>query len=332
MDAALVSQFVGSRRVQRFVVGDTAGLDAGETEAGASVGVPITFADGRVYGILSCLRAAPHSVTERDVRFLHLLAAIAATELERHDREAARRRARLRRVRDVTRERRLSIVFQPIVDLADLDVVGFEALTRFRGRPHRGPEWWYAEAEAVGLRTGLELLAARAAMNHLTDLPPGTYLAINASPTTVMAGSFAESIQRCCPGSLVLELTEHAAIEDYEAIAKPLGRIREMGVRLAIDDAGAGFATFKHILRLAPDIIKLDMTLIRHIQQNPTQRALVASLVSFADRVGADLTAEGIESQAQLSVLRDLGVPFGQGYLLGMPDAEPSVSARASVG
>src|SRR5262249_15808220 len=126
---------------------------------------------------------------------------------------------------------------------------------------------------------------------------------------------------------IVVEVTEHMPVEDYNALNRALERVRALGVRLAIDDAGAGFASLRHILQLAPDFVKLDRTLIDDIERDRSHQALAAGLISFAKKIEATIVAEGIERKAQLRALRDLGVSCGQGFLLARPAPLPAASA-----
>jgi EAL domain-containing protein (putative c-di-GMP-specific phosphodiesterase class I) len=125
-------------------------------------------------------------------------------------------------------------------------------------------------------------------------------------------------------GRIVFEITEHHAIEDYVALRPLLDGLRAQGARLAVDDAGAGFASLRHTLQLSPDFIKLDISLIRGIDHEPRQRALAAGLIAFANDVGAAIIAEGIETAGELAALRELGVPYGQGFHLAPPAALPA--------
>ena len=131
---------------------------------------------------------------------------------------------------------------------------------------------------------------------------------------------------------VVVELTEHHVIEDYDLVIGTMNDLRVRGARLAVDDTGAGFASLKHILKLAPDVIKLDLHLVRDIDSDPAKRALTAALVRFAADIGALVTAEGIESSAELDTLRDLGVEYGQGYYLGRPGPIASQVAAQKFG
>jgi len=217
----------------------------------------------------------------------------------------------------------MKMVFQPIADLADGRVTGVEALARFAVEPSRTPDVWFEEAGAVNLREELELAAVRLALAHPELLPEGMYLSINLSPETVTSARFAELLPDVPAKSVVLEVTEHARVEDYGALGGSLQDFRARGGRLAVDDAGAGFASLKHILRLAPEVVKLDREVAQGIDVDRPRRALASALISFAFDIGAEVVAEGIETQAEVDALRDLGVSYGQGYFLARPGPMP---------
>ncbi|GBC86408.1 Putative cyclic-di-GMP phosphodiesterase YlaB [bacterium HR12] len=209
-------------------------------------------------------------------------------------------------------------MYQPVVDLASRAVVGWEALARFTDPPGGGPQAWFAEAAEVGLGVELEIAAAEAAFAALRRIPLDTYLAINVSQRTVLSPALLEAV-RPHAERIVLELTEHERVTDYAALGSALQRLRELGVRVAIDDAGAGFASLRHILDVRPDIVKLDVTLTRGIDTDHARRALAVALISFAEEMRITIVAEGIETDEELRALRELGVRFGQGYHLGRP-------------
>lgn len=240
----------------------------------------------------------------------------AREDVERQ-RNEAREAARLR-IDDVLADELFHPVFQPIVELATGRVLGVEALTRFTAEPSRSPDLWFAEAADVGLGFELEVAAVRAVLRERVHVPGDPYVSINMAPATVLDERLA-TLSDALTAGVTVEITEHAAVADYEALTATLRSLREAGVKLAIDDAGSGFASLRHILRLQPDLIKLDMTITRDIDGDPVRRALAASLVTFAAEIGATLVAEGIESSAEMRVLRDLGVPCGQGYGLARP-------------
>jgi len=246
--------------------------------------------------------------------------------LARGEREDQRRRDAAGRIRETLADSRLlQMVFQPICDLSSGVAVGFESLARFSVPPPRTPDLWFSEAAEVGLSLELELTAVRAALAALPDLVDGAYLTVNVSPCAITAPRFLAAVLGTGMGPrIVVEVTEHAPIDDYGAVTAAMDRLRAHGVRLAVDDAGAGFASLRHIVRLAPDVIKIDGALIREVDVDRTQRALTSALITFARETGATIVAEGIETDDQIAALRELGVTYGQGYRLGRPGPMPT--------
>ena len=225
----------------------------------------------------------------------------------------------------VIADKALTTAFQPIRVLPSREVVGAEALTRFTGPPHIAPQAWFVEAESVGLGTDLEFLAMETALTAAKSLPAHLYVAVNVSPAacldprlgTVLTGS---GLPRA---RIMLEVTERHEVEDYAPLAAALRPLREAGARIAVDDAGAGFASMRHILQLTPDLVKLDRYIVSGIDTDPGQRALAVAMTGFAREIGASLIAEGIETPAELETLAALGINTGQGYLLGRPSTQP---------
>jgi EAL domain-containing protein (putative c-di-GMP-specific phosphodiesterase class I)/DNA-binding NarL/FixJ family response regulator len=222
----------------------------------------------------------------------------------------------------------LEVVFQPIVALDTREVVGYEALSRFAGAPRRGPDAWFAEAHEVGLGPELELMAVRLACERSEALPDGMFMAVNVSPVTAERPELLELLDSCPVEHIVLEVTEHARVDDYPRFRVAIDRVREMGASLAVDDAGAGFASLRHILELDAELIKLDGSLTRSLEADPRRRSLASALIEFGRESGASVLAEHIESELQLIELRRLGVSYGQGYHLGRPAPLPVAAAR----
>jgi EAL domain-containing protein (putative c-di-GMP-specific phosphodiesterase class I)/AmiR/NasT family two-component response regulator len=244
--------------------------------------------------------------------------------------------ARTRIQRVLRSSDRMTMVYQPIVALKDARRVGVEALARFVGPPTRTPDRWFAEAETVGLRLELEMAAISAALDHLPDLQVGLYLTVNVSPATLTSPNFLKLLQTTDPTRIIAEITEHTSIENYGEMAVALANLRGLGMRLAVDDAGAGYASLRHILHLNPDLIKLDVALVRGIESDTAKRALATGLVSFAARSASVIVAEGIESQAEAETLAELGAEYGQGYYFGRPASltalQPQVAPIERVG
>jgi EAL domain-containing protein (putative c-di-GMP-specific phosphodiesterase class I) len=297
---------------------------------GAYIGVPVTLPDGRVYGTFFCLSRTPHPLLdERDVKFLGVLAQLAGEELERWEAEIVLEGERLGRIRRLLDGGSgFRVAFQPIFDLRNRSVVGYEALSRFTGGPSRAPNEWFAEAADLGLGVDLEIAAVETALTSLDDMPDRAYLSVNVSPEVMMSPSFFKVITGKAEDRLVVEVTEHARVESYAELADAVLALRGRGVRLAIDDVGAGFASLRHVLRLRPDIIKLDITLTRSIDTDPVRRALASSFIRFADDIHATIAAEGIETSGELDALCTLGVGCGQGFFLAEPGSLQELSLQ----
>jgi PAS domain S-box-containing protein len=216
-------------------------------------------------------------------------------------------------------------VFQPVVELISGRTVGHEALTRFDNGTR--PDEVFADAQAVGLGLELEVACLAAAITASDALAPGTWLSLNASPDLILELSTLRSLIEAQSRQIVLEITEHVAIADYAALRAALVRLGPT-VSLAVDDAGSGFASLHHVVELSPRFLKLDISLVRNVDGDLTRQAMIAGLAQFAGRTASLVIAEGIEEPAELAMLRELGVPLGQGYLLGRPEPLPPASAR----
>lgn len=238
--------------------------------------------------------------------------------LEEPPDEVSRRAGRKRIVAAAARRETLQIVLQPIVRLDTREAVGYEALARFRMDPQRPPNEWFTEAWSLGLGVHLEVAALRSALSLLPDIPSG-YLSVNLSPATMLSPLFREAISSLPADRLVLELTEHVPVSEYGPLADAIADLRDRGIRIAVDDAGAGYASLRHLIRLEPDVIKLDITLVRGIDENPLLRTIASALIRFGNESGAAVVAEGIETTHELEALRDAGASFGQGFLFALP-------------
>jgi EAL domain-containing protein (putative c-di-GMP-specific phosphodiesterase class I) len=235
------------------------------------------------------------------------------------------------RIGEMLRSRAFHTVFQPIYSLHDGRLLAVEALSRFETHPVRPPNVWFDEAASVGLGTELELLAAESALEASTKLPEDVAVTLNASPDLLCEPRFLSLIEQHPERPLVVEVTEHAVVEDYTRLAEAVAALRAQGVQLAIDDAGAGFSSLQHIVRLTPDIIKLDLSLTQHLHDDPVRRALADCLVRFARETGCELIAEGIEHANDLHTWSELGAHAAQGFLLGRPGPLPVASSSTAV-
>ncbi|MEZ5287349.1 MAG: EAL domain-containing protein [Vicinamibacterales bacterium] len=217
----------------------------------------------------------------------------------------------------------VTVVFQPIVDLARGLVTGFETLARFNGPIAASPDVWFGQAQARNCGLDLEARAAAHALQAAADLPTNCFLTLNVSPDLLLSSAWSALLMRAGRlDGIVVEVTEHASIPDYGAVARRIDDIRSRGGAFAVDDAGSGFASLQHVLALRPDFVKLDRAFISDCDRDPAKRALIEMMGSFSGRLDAWIVAEGVETYEELQTLATLRVPLAQGYLLGRPRPE----------
>src|SRR4051794_6254028 len=226
-------------------------------------------------------------------------------------------------------EQPITPVFQPLVDLSSGRLIGFEALSRFDTEPHRSPDAWFNQAARCGRGLALEMAAIKAAL-ATPGRPPGTYLSLNFSPSALASPKIMAILPRNM-SDIVVEVTEHELASEDGGLEEGLAKMRARGARIAVDDAGAGYAGLNQVMRVQPDVIKLDRSLIEGVHSDSAKAALVEFFVMFARRVGAGVCTEGIETLEELRTLINLGVSYGQGYLLGRP-AEPWCPVSPEIG
>lgn len=210
-------------------------------------------------------------------------------------------------------------VFQPMYRFDSGELFTVEALTRFHTDPPQPPNVWFDRATAAGLGIELELATLHAAVDAYYALDIDAPISVNASPACLIDPRLAALFSRLGERQIVIEVTEHAIINDYPVLREALKTFNIDNIRFAIDDAGAGFASFRHILNLNPDIIKLDVTLVRNMEPNTIQYALAENLVKFAHQINAHIVVEGIETIEDLTAWRTLGADAAQGFFLARP-------------
>jgi EAL domain-containing protein (putative c-di-GMP-specific phosphodiesterase class I) len=246
------------------------------------------------------------------------------------ERSEEQRNEVLRLLRD---ENAIVPVFQPIVDLRSGAVAGYEALARFPGdRDARPPNIWFAQAHRCGLGAQLEARAVEAAVARRLEAPAG-YLAVNLSPAALRADELRLQLPDDL-SSILVEITEHELVADGARLRATLDDLRARGARVAVDDAGAGYAGLRQLMLLRPDLIKLDRALIEDVSVDEAKQALVECFVRFAERTDAAVCAEGIESLDDLLALARLGVSYGQGYAIARPGLDwpqPAADVRAAL-
>jgi len=359
MDVAFLAEFRAKDRIFRHVdakaaapiqAGDTLDLDQGycqrvvdgrlpqlirnaadhpeaaalpETSAvpiGSHLSVPIRLTDGRIYGTLCCFSFIPDvSLTERDLQIMRVMAELLADQIDQEMRAVRLQTQRVDELLAIMDRGEPSIVYQPIYDLESRRIAGVEALARFSSTPHVTPDVWFNEATVLGIGPKLEACAIRSALTALKTLPKDVYLAVNGSPGFVLSGALPELLQSVDISRVVLELTEHDSVTDYRELTDALAPLRALGLRIAIDDAGAGYASMRHILNIEPNLVKLDISLTRGIDGDRKRRALASALIAFARETQVGIIAEGVETSEELLTLQSLGVKSAQGYYLARP-------------
>jgi EAL domain-containing protein (putative c-di-GMP-specific phosphodiesterase class I) len=289
---------------------------------GSHVSIPIRLKSGRVYGTFCCFSfQSDRTLNERDLSVMRAFADIAAFQID-YELEVAQMRAlKTGRVGEALERQQPSIAFQPVISLADMQIYGMECLARFDMNPYRAPNLWFADANSIGYGATLELQAIRNAIDDLRTLhlPENLSVWLNVSAATILGGQVRAQLGDLSLSRVVLELTEHEHVADYQALAHALAPMRAAGARVAIDDAGAGYSSMSHILNIEPEIIKLDLSLTRQIDADRKRCALAAALIEFARQTNAMVVAEGVESAAELAELKRIGVHLAQGYFLCEP-------------
>ena len=292
------------------------------------VTVPVTLSDGTLYGTFCAagLTSDPE-LTERDRALMEVLASAAATLVEPGLRERTRAEEIEARLAPVIADGGPVVLLQPIVDLATGVRIGAEALSRFPREWGKAPDVCFAEAHSVDLGHRLELLALERAAEHLAVA--SGYVAMNVSPATFLHPGCAALLRRLPLDRVLLELSEHDQVEDDAALDAVLAPLRAAGLRLAIDDVGAGFSSLRHIVMTSPDVLKLDRSIVDGVAGDPVLRTLVRAMVDFAHGCGAKVVAEGVETEQDAAALLELEVDLGQGWYFGRPGPAASLDGGA---
>ncbi|WP_311222212.1 MULTISPECIES: EAL domain-containing protein [unclassified Acidovorax] len=288
---------------------------------GSHLSAPIVLENKRLFGTLCCFSYQPvASLTERDMDVLRAFSEFLGFYFDAAAKREQEKETIAHDIHMAMAADRLRIVFQPVYDLAQRRIHGFECLSRFDIEPLRPPDQWFNAAYSVGLGRELELHAIHKALSVLQDFPGGVEFNVNCSPELIISGALQSLLEDGTDLSrVVLEVTEHAIVTDYAALADGLGPFRARGAMLAVDDAGAGYSSMRHILNLQPEVIKLDMSITQSIDRDNHRRALAKGLISFAHEIGSMIVAEGVEQASELEALQLLGVDFAQGYYLAKP-------------
>lgn len=289
---------------------------------GAHLSVPLRLANGRIYGTFCCFSfKADTSLNERDLEFMRAFAELVAYQIGSDMENARERNEKMERITSVLSSSGPSIVYQPTFLVPNMRMAGAEALSRFPGQPYRTPDIWFAESGDVGLKAELERKAISNALAGYRSVweREKCYLGLNSSPQTIVEGFLPKLFEGYPTDRIVLEITEHDHVDDYQEMMQALESVRAQGVLVAIDDAGSGYASMRHILSIHPDLIKLDISLTRAIDHDSMKRALAYALIEFGRQTNCKIIAEGVETETEMKTLREIGVHAVQGYHLSKP-------------
>ena len=290
------------------------------------VSAKVQLSDGTLYGTFCAFGfTSDPELTTRDGALMQVLASAAATIIEPGLKAEQQRTEIEARLDPVLQSGGPDVVLQPIVDLHTGTRIGAEALSRFPAAWAKAPDVVFAEAHSIGAGDRLELLALRGAAAHLGAVPG--YVSMNVSPATLLTRPCLDLLASMPLDRVVLELSEHDQVEDYDALHAVVLPLRAAGMALAIDDVGAGFSSLRHIVVTNPDIIKIDRSIVSGLDHDPVLAKLVESLVDFAHGCGVRVVAEGVENAAEHAMLSTLGVDYGQGWLFGRPGPAAALDA-----
>ncbi len=253
---------------------------------------------------------------------------LAAFELARRDAElndAIARRERHRIFQDLVLAEDLAILYEPIVNLTTNEILGHEALVRgpWKSDLH-SPNRLFQLAEETGLVFELDCLCRRTALRGARGLEAGRKLFLNCLPTAIHDPAFrgealSKTLQdlRLRPEDMVFEISERESIDNFSIFREAKDYYKNLGFQIALDDTGVAYGSLEAVMELAPDYIKVDLSLVRGIDTDPPRQELLRALHAVAGKLGGQIIAEGIETREELETLQGLGIPYGQGYLFG---------------
>ena len=294
----------------------------------AFIGAPLRLSDGSIYGALAGINHAPDpTLGERDVRFISMLGELLVSDL---DAQRSNERATAE-LSDLIATANVEMTFQPVVDLGSGATLGVEALARFPVS-FGPPEQLFASAERLGLGLELERLTISEAWKEIDRVDHDQFVAFNVSPKSLLRlAKVAQTRAELPLSKVVVEVTEQAIVENYGDLRDALGPLRDRGLRIAVDDAGAGYASLRHIVELRPDFIKIDRSLVHGVTDDEVRQSAIEAFVLLSQSLGVTIIAEGIEQPRDLLMLRSLGVQAAQGYLLGRPESRRAQDRRSVV-
>lgn len=233
-------------------------------------------------------------------------------------------------LKEIIIEENIRTLYQPIVDLRTGEIFAYEALTRGpAGSAMESPLMLFGVADKTNLSFELDRLCRRKALVNLKGLAPNQKVFVNTFPTTMhdpeFKGDALESLLKSTGlkgENIVFEVTERVAIENYSLFQKEQSYFSNLGFGLAVDDIGSGYGSLEAIANLRPQYVKVDLSIVRDIHENPVKLELLKAIADISRKIGAKVLVEGIEKKEELQVVRQQGCDYGQGFLLGRPEAQ----------
>ena len=221
----------------------------------------------------------------------------------------------------------ISTLFHPVVDLKTLEIMGYEALSRGpENTEYRNPSALFDAAAEAGLLLELDRLCRKKALINARCISPRFKLFINCLPSAIHDPEFRGEYLKAFieevainPANIILEVTEKEAVENFDSFKKAVAYSSDTGFAVAVDDTGSGFSSLEMVVELKPQFIKLAMSIIRDIDGNILKQELIKAINSLSQKINSTIIAEGIETEEELKVLQDIGIPYGQGFLFGQP-------------
>jgi EAL domain-containing protein (putative c-di-GMP-specific phosphodiesterase class I) len=294
----------------------------------AHFSVPLRRRDGRVHGSLCCFSYRPRpDIEERDMQMLRSVAAIVSDQIESRIEQEERGEAAAQEIARLMFDDDLTIIHQPIFDLTDWHLIGYECLMRHKANLEQSPQELFDRARAAGQVLDLELHLASKALATLDPAEPERFIAIKVSATTLVSPALVRMIPEGLESRLVIELNDHDDAMQREMIKAAIQLLKSRAW-VAVNSAGAGLSGLQALVDLEPDIVKIDRDSLTGLAEDPARRALVKALVQFAGETEVTLIAQGVETREDLQALREIGVRFAEGYVFGRP-AQPSCGTRA---
>lgn len=304
---------------------------------GSHISLPVKLADGSVYGMFCCLSPEPNpTLNERDIAVMSSFVTLVTRQVQQEREGADMANKDRTEIESILRDAPFEAAYQPIVRLSDRRIVGCEALIRFHTASAVSTEAIFRQANRVGLGLELELRAARLAIKNAPTGEELDYVSVNASPELICDARFEAALEGAQREHLIVEVTEYSENSNLTALLPRLAKLRQSGIRIAIDDVGAGYSDFQRITQIAPDILKIDRSIVTDLHRDPMKRAAVAALRYFAAETGPRVVAEGVEREEEAAALRTLDIPLAQGWLFGRATiplpSSPAATATAQHG